>query len=91
MHADDWLLSHLECFCIYLYMCMDVSLIAASCLLLLPPPPLLLLRRQRKTASIAMMLDGTGYDSDDSGGHGAEDIFDDVCLCSREQQQQLIT
>ena len=84
MRADDWLLSHLECFCIYLYMYMDVSLIAASCLLLR-------LRRQRKTASIAMMLDGTGYDSDDSGGHGAEDIFDDVCLCSREQQQQLIT
>ena len=85
MHADDWLLSHLECFCIYLYMYMDVSLIAASCLLLR-------LRRQRKTASIAMMLDGTGYDSDDSGGHGAEDIFDDVCLCSsREQQQQFIT
>ena len=82
-HADDWLLSHLECFCIYLYMYMDVSLIAASCLLLR-------LRRQRKTASIAMMLDGTGYDSDE-GGHGAEDIFDDVCLCSREQQQQLIT
>ena len=91
MHADDWLLSHLECFCIYLYMYMDVSLIAASCLLLLLlRPPLLLLRRQRKTASIAMMLDGTGYDSDE-GGHGAEDIFDDVCLCSREQQQQLIT
>ena len=76
-HADDWLLSHLEC--IYLYMYMGVSLIAASCLLLR-------LRRQRKTASIAMMLDGTGYDSDE-GGHGAEDIFDDVCLCSREQQQ----